>query len=102
MNKLKVGDQVLVVAGKDRGKTGAIKKLYNKSNRVLVEGVNLVKKALKPTQENPGGGFAEVSKTLHRSNIMLVSPKTKKRTRVKIESKNGKNARVAVSCGTQI
>jgi large subunit ribosomal protein L24 len=102
MNNLRQGDEVQVMAGKDRGKTGKVAKIDTKRNRVFVEGVNLVKKSLKPTQENPAGGFAEVPKSIHRSNVMVVSPKTKKPTRVRIENKDGKRVRVAVACGSQL
>ena len=60
----------------------------------------MVKKALKPSQENPQGGFAEVERPIHVSNIQVVSPKTKKGTRVRIEEKDGKKVRVAVTCGS--
>lgn len=102
MQKLKVNDEVIVTAGKDKGKTGKVLGINLKKNTVVVEGVNIVKKSLKPTQENPNGGFADVEKPLNRSNVAVVSPKTKKATRVRIETKDGKNVRVAVSCGTEL
>ncbi len=100
MQKLKVNDEVIVVAGKDKGKTGKVAKINFKKSTVLVAGVNLVKKALKPTQENPTGGIVDVEKALHISNVALVSPKTSKATRVRIEEKDGKKVRVAVACGS--
>ena len=100
MQKLKVNDEVVVVAGKDNGKSGSVVRINSKKNEVIVNGVNLVKKALKPSQENPQGGFAEVERPLHISNIAVVSPKTKKATRVRIEEKDGKKVRVAVACGS--
>lgn len=100
MQKLKVNDEVIVIAGKDKGKTGSVVKINSKKNEVIVTGINMVKKALKPSQENPQGGFAEVERPLHVSNIAVVSPKTKKGTRVRIESKDGKKVRVAVACGS--
>ncbi len=102
MQKLKVNDEVIVVAGKDKGKTGKVAKINFKKNTVLVAGVNLVKKAIKPTQENPTGGIVDVEKALHISNVALVSPKTNKATRVRIEEKDGKKVRVAVACGTEL
>ncbi|MEC7275993.1 MAG: 50S ribosomal protein L24 [Bdellovibrionota bacterium] len=102
MQKLKVNDEVIVIAGKDKGKTGSVVKINSKKNEVIVTGINLVKKALKPSQENPSGGFAEVERPLHVSNIAVVSPKTKKATRVRIESKDGKKVRVAVACGSEL
>lgn len=100
MQKLKVNDQVVVLAGKDKGKTGDVKKINLKKNVVYVSGVNVVKKAIKPTQENPAGGIVDIEAPLHISNVAVVSPKTNKATRIKIEEKNGKKVRVAVSCGT--
>jgi large subunit ribosomal protein L24 len=100
MQKLKVNDDVIVIAGKDKGKTGKVDRINFKKNEVIVSGVNLVKKALKPSQETPQGGFAEVERPIHISNISVVSPKTKKSTRVRIENKDGKKVRVAVACGS--
>jgi len=100
MQKLRVNDEVIVTAGKDKGKTGKIARLNLKKNTVIVSGVNLVKKALKPSQENPTGGIVDVEASLHISNVSVVSPKTKKATRVRIENKDGKNVRVAVACGS--
>ncbi|EQC48831.1 ribosomal protein L24 [Bacteriovorax sp. BSW11_IV] len=100
MQKLKLNDEVVVIAGKDKGKTGKVAKLNFKKSTVLIEGVNIVKKAVKPTQENPQGGIFEVERPIHISNVAVVSPKTKKATRVRIENKDGKNVRVAVACGS--
>lgn len=100
MQKLKVNDNVIVTAGKDKGKTGTVKKIFEKRKRVLVEGVNMVKKAIKPTQERPDGGLVEMEMTIHRSNIGVVSPKDGKATRVKIDIKDGKKVRVATRCGS--
>lgn len=102
MQKIKVNDEVVIIAGKDKGKTGKVKTLNFKKSVAIVEGINLVKKTLKPTQENPAGGIVEKEAAIHMSNISLVSPKTKKATRVRIEEKDGKKVRVAVACGTVI
>lgn len=100
MQKLKVNDEVIILAGKNKDKTGKVKSINAKRNTVLVDGVNVVKKAVKPTQENPNGGFADVEKPIHRSNVAVVSPKTGKGTRVRVEEKDGKKVRVAISCGS--
>ena len=102
MQKLKLNDEVIVTAGKDKGKKGTVAKINSKKNTVTVTGVNVSKKSLKPTQENPQGGFADVERPLHRSNISVVSPKTGGATRVRIEEKDGKKVRVAVKCGTTL
>ena len=97
-----MNDDVVLTAGKDKGKKGKVKDINFKTNRVVVEGVNMVKKALKPSQENPTGGFSEKEKAVHISNVAVVSPKTGKATRVRIEDKNGKKVRVAVACGSEL
>lgn len=102
MQKLKVNDEVVILTGKDSGKTGKINKINFKSNKVYVGGMNLVKKAMKPTQENPTGGFAEIEQGINISNIAVASPKTGKATRVRIEVKDGKKIRVAVKCGSEL
>lgn len=100
MQKLKLNDDVIVIAGKDKGKTGKLAKINLKTKKAIVTGVNTVKKAIRPSQENPTGGFVEVERPLDLSNIAVVSPKTKKATRVRIEEKDGKKVRVSVSCGS--
>jgi large subunit ribosomal protein L24 len=100
MQKLKVNDEVIVLAGKDKGKSGKLLKVNQKKKIAFVEGANIKKKSLKPTQENPNGGFAEVEFGIHISNIALKCPKTGKPSRVRIEKKDNKNVRVAVKSGT--
>lgn len=100
MQKLKVNDQVVVIAGKDKGKSGKITKLDLKNSRVFVEGVNMVKKAIKPSQQNPNGGIVDIAKSIHLSNVQIASPKTGKASRVKFEVKDGKTVRIAVKCGS--
>lgn len=100
MQKLKVNDEVIVLTGKDSGKKGKIRKINFKKKTVLVEGVNLYKKAIRPTQENPNGGFADLEKGINISNVAVVSPKTGGPTRVRIEEKDGKKTRVATKCGS--
>lgn len=100
MEKLKLNDEVIILAGKDKGKTGKLVSINGKKKKVIVQGVNVIKKSMKPTQENPDGGFVEVERPLDISNIAVVSPKTNKATRVRIEEKDGKKVRVATKCGS--
>jgi len=100
MQKLKINDEVIVLAGKDKNKTGTVLKINQKKNVVIVKGINMVKKAVKPTQENPTGGIFDKEQAIHISNVGLISPKTKKATRVRIETKDGKRVRVATKCGS--
>jgi len=100
MQKIKVDDEVIVIAGRDKGKKGKIKSLNFKKNTAIVEGVNMVKKTMKPSQESPDGGIVDKEAVVHLSNIAVVSPKTNGATRVRIEEKDGKKVRVAVKCGS--
>ena len=83
---LKVGDKVLVIAGANKGKEGKILKTFKKENRVLVEGVNIVKKHQKPTSQNETGGILERENPIHVSNVKLVK-ETKKEDKPKKEVK---------------
>ena len=102
MQKLKVNDSVQVLAGKDKGKNGKIKSINLKTNRVVVEGVNVVKKAMKPNQANQQGGIVDLEKAIHISNVSLLDPKSGKPTRVSIKKVAGKNVRVATKSKTEI
>ncbi|MED1919625.1 50S ribosomal protein L24, partial [Bacillus thuringiensis] len=73
---VKKGDKVMVITGKDKGKTGVILVAFPKKDRVLVEGVNIVKKHTKPNQENPQGGIISQEAAIHVSNVMVIDPKT--------------------------
>lgn len=100
MQKIKVNDEVVVIAGKDKGKKGKVKSINFKQMTAMVDGVNVVKKAVRPTQENPSGGFADMEKSIHLSNVAVVSPKTGAATRIRIEEKDGKKVRIATKCGS--
>ena len=78
---LKVGDKVVVIAGSNKGKEGTIKKVLRDENKVIVEGVNLVKKHQKDNG-NGTGGILEIEAPINRSNVMIIDPKTKKPTRI--------------------
>ena len=99
----KVGDRVIVVSGKDKGKIGNVKKVDLKDGTVLVDGVNEVTKAQKA---NPmagiQGGLNKVNKPVNASKVMICCPSCEKATRVKHEVKDGKKVRVCVKCGETI
>jgi large subunit ribosomal protein L24 len=104
-NKLHVKkeDTVMVITGKDKGKKGRIIAAYPRQNRVLVEGVNMVKKHQKPTQQNPQGGILDQEAPIHVSNVMLLDPKSGKPTRVGYKVlENGNKVRVAKKSGEVI
>ena len=98
MQRLTVGDQVVVIRGNDKGKRGKVSKLL--AERVVVEGVNMVKRHLKQTPQRPGG-ILDVEAPISKSNVMLLDPTTNKPTRVSIKNENDKKVRVAKS-GTAI
>ena len=90
----KTGDKVVVIAGKDKGKNGKIIKTLAKENKVVVEGVNVVKKHQKGNGQTPGG-IVDMEAPIHASNVMIADPKTKKPTRIgHSTNKNGKKIRV--------
>ena len=91
----KIGDKVVVIAGKDKGKEGKITKVLRSENKIVIEGVNVVKKHVKPNGQS-AGSIVELEAPINASNAMMIDPKTKKRTRIghKID-KNGKKVRVA-------
>ena len=99
--KLKKEDNVIVVAGNFKGKTGKILKVFPKKNRVIIEGVNLRKRHTKPNQQNPQGGIIEKESSIHASNVMLLDPKTNESSRIGkkviIDDKTGKKRSVRIS-----
>ena len=91
---LKVGDKVVVITGSDKGKEGKIIKTLRSSNRVVVEGVHIVKKHQKPNGQE-SGGILEIEAPINASNVMIIDPKTKKRTRIgHTTDKNNKKIRI--------
>ena len=106
--KVRKGDQVQVMAGKDRGKGGRVLRVDPKRERVFVEGLNMVKRHVRPTQTADGqtnqsmGGVIESEGPIHVSNVMLLDPKDHKPTRVGIERENGKRFRVAKRSGVRL
>ncbi len=97
--KIKKGDTVIVITGRDKGKTGEVIKAMPADSQVVVRGINLVKRHTKPTQENAGGIISKEA-PIHVSNVALIDPKTNKATRVgfKIE-KDGQKVRIAKKSG---
>jgi large subunit ribosomal protein L24 len=101
--KLKKGDKVIVIAGKDLGKTGTIARVLPKEDKVLVDGVNVVKRHRKPSAQNRTGQIVEKPLPVHVSNVAIVDPKTGKPTRIKIvRAKDGARERVAVKSGQSL
>lgn len=98
--KIRVKDKVKVISGKSKGTTGAVLKMFNKSSRVLVEGVNIVKKHQKPTQGKEGG-IIEVTKPISVSSVSIVCPKCGKPTRIGYRLNGAKKTRVCRRCNQE-
>ncbi len=99
MQRLRVGDDVIVTSGNNKGRRGRVKQL--RGDRVVIEGINLIKRHMKATPNQPGG-ILEVEAPIHASNVMLVDPESDKPTRVRSESREGAKVRVAVKSGKDI
>ena len=100
MQKIKKGDTVQIIAGKDKGQEGKILSVDPKNGKVVVEGLNMVTKHAKPSQANPNGGIVEKEAPIDISNVMLVVGG--KTTRVGFDFKDGKKVRVAKATGKVI
>ena len=106
--RIRSGDEVVVISGKDRGKTGRVMRVDPKKSRVYVEGLNIVKRHQRPTQVQGAdraetvGGVVEREGPIHISNVMLVDPKDKKHTRVGVVRQDGVRNRVTKRSGTKL
>ena len=100
---IKKGDTVKVLTGKDKGKEGVVLRSVPQKERVVVEKINMMKKAMRPTQQNPQGGISTLEAPIHVSNVMLVCPSCKQPTRVNnTRNAEGKKIRVCKKCGKDI
>ncbi|HPN89034.1 MAG TPA: 50S ribosomal protein L24 [Candidatus Omnitrophota bacterium] len=103
MLRIKKNDQVYVIAGKDKGKTGRVIKVFPENDKVVVEGINLMKKAKRRTQQDQKGGFADIESPIHVSNVMLLDKKLNKPTRFSIDIlKDGTKVRISKKSGEVI
>lgn len=100
--KIKKGDAIVVLAGKDKGKKGKVLTILSKESRVVIEGVNMKKKHQKARSGGVKGETIEFAAPLHISNVGLQDPKTKKATRVGYKKVNGKNVRIAKASGAEV
>jgi large subunit ribosomal protein L24 len=100
--KIKKGDKVVVITGRDKGKVGEVKKVMPTENRVIVDGVNMIKRHTRPSAGNPGG-IVEKEASIHVSNVAYVDPKTDKPTRIGYKTlEDGRKVRVARRSGEVI
>ena len=100
--KIKKGDRVVILSGKDKGKTGEVTKSMPKDGKVVVAGVNIITRHKKATQANPQGGLEKSEAPLHVSKVAIEDPKTGKPTRVRFEVRDGNKVRVAARSGEMI
>ena len=100
--KIRKGDTVVVLSGKDKGKTGEVIRSMPRESKVVVSGVNVAVRHRKPTQVNPQGGLERKEAPLHVSKVAIADPKSGKATRVRFEERDGKKVRVAAKSGELI
>ncbi len=101
--KLKKGDEVLVIRGKDRGKKGKILRIIRKENRAIVENINLVEKKQRPTQDNPQGGIIKIEEAIPVSSLQIVCPSCQKNTRIGIRLlENNQKIRYCKKCNESL
>jgi large subunit ribosomal protein L24 len=101
--RIRKGDTVVVISGKDKGKTGKIMRVSPEDGRVVVQGINLVKRHMRPTPRNPSGGILEREQAIHGCKVMPVDPKTGKGTRVRVRTlENDKKVRISAASGEEI
>lgn len=96
--KIKKGDKVIVLSGKDRNKTGVVERVITKTGEVIVAGANQVKKHVKASQKFPSGGVVEVERPMPISKVQVVCPSCGKKTRVGFETKGTEKVRVCKKC----
>ena len=99
--KIRKNDNVVVISGNDKGKSGKVLKVFPKNSKIIVEGINIRKRHTKPSQSNPQGGIIEKELPIHFSNVMLIDPNNNEGTRlgsqVILDEKTGKKKRVRIS-----
>ena len=100
--RIRQGDTVQVLAGREKGKKGEVIRVIPGKDRVVVRGVNMVKRHTRPTQKNPQGGIIDKEAALHLSNVMVVDPQDNKPTRTRIEVRDGAKVRVSTRTGEVI
>ncbi len=100
---VKKGDKVLIIAGKDKGKKGKVLRAFPDTNRVVVEGANMVKQHVRPTQKSPQGGIVEKPGTIDASNVQLICPQCDEAARLgAIRTEQGKRLRVCRKCQGEV
>jgi len=100
--KIRKGDNVKVLSGKDRGKTGKVLRVFSKKGKVLVEGINLVKRHTRPRRQGEKGQRITIPAAIDLSNLALICPKCSKSTRVGFKIRNGNKFRICKKCKSEV
>jgi large subunit ribosomal protein L24 len=100
--RIRKGDRVMVISGKDRGKTGLVMEVRPREQRVIVEGLNIVKRHTKPRPPNEPGGVIEKPAPIHLSNVALIDPRDNRPTRVRMQEVDGRRVRVSARSGEKL
>jgi large subunit ribosomal protein L24 len=100
--RVKKGDKIIVLTGKDKGKTGIVEKISHKTRNLLVNGLNVVKKHAKPTKQNPAGGVIEISRPMPIAKVQVICPSCSKPTRIGYSKEGKSKERVCKKCGKAI
>ena len=100
--KISKNDNVLVISGKYKGKTGRVEKIFPKIGKIIVSGVNIAKKSTKPSKKNPKGGISDIAMPIDISNLKLICPKCQKAVRVGYKIVQNKKTRYCKKCSEQI
>ncbi len=100
--KVRKGDKVKVIYGKDKGREGVVERIYRKSNKILVPGINIFKKHVKKNEKMPQGGIVEIPRPLDVSKVMIICPKCKRPTRISYNFEDKKKFRVCKKCKSRI
>ncbi|OQY67394.1 50S ribosomal protein L24 [Microgenomates bacterium UTCPR1] len=100
--KIKKGDKIKVISGKDKGRDGVVERVYKKSEKILVQGINIFKKHLKKSEQSPQGGIADVPRPILASKVALICSKCGKPTRVGFRVEKDKKFRICKKCKSKI
>lgn len=100
--KLKKGDKIRVIAGRDKGRDGSIERVYEKQNKALITGINIYKKHIKKSEKMPQGGVVELPRPIDVSKVALICPKCGKSTRIGYKYENDKKIRICRKCDNKI
>lgn len=100
--KLKKNDNVMMIAGKDKGKTGLIERVFPADGRIVVKGMAIAKKHIKPSKKNPQGGIIEINQKVNASNVMILCPACGKPTKISFKVSEKAKSRICKKCGTSL